>query len=71
MDIKGGKRWGAGGGGVLNWAIGIDMYTVMCINWMTNKDLLYKKINKIKLKNLKKKSFVSSASLGSFQTSSF
>ena len=51
MDIKGGKRWGAGGGGVLNWAIGIDMYTVMCINWMTNKDLLYKKINKIKLKN--------------------
>ena len=33
-------------GGVLNWAIGIDMYTLMCIKRMTNKNLLYKKINK-------------------------
>ena len=34
----------------MNWAIGIDMYTLMCIKLMTNKDLLYKKINKIKFK---------------------
>ena len=44
MDTKGGKRWG-GWGGVMNWAIGIDMCTLMCIKWMTNKNLLYKKIN--------------------------
>ena len=25
----------------MNWEIGIDMYTLMCIKWMTNKDLLY------------------------------
>ena len=43
MDTKGGKlRWG-GYGGVLNWAIGIDMYTLMCIKLMTNKNLKYKK----------------------------
>ena len=36
MDIKGGKpRWG-GDGGVLNWAIGIDIYTLMCIKLMTD-----------------------------------
>ena len=53
MDTKRGKpRWG-GGGGVMNWAIGIDMYTLMCIKLMTNKNLLYKKINKIqKLKKI-------------------
>ena len=52
MDTKGGKpRWG-GDGGVLNWAIGIDMYTLICIKLMTNKNLLYKKI---KLKIIKKK----------------
>ena len=46
MDTKGGKlRWG-GYGGVLNWAIGIDMYTLMCIKLMTNKNLQYKKTNK-------------------------
>ena len=45
MDTKGGKRRRGGDGGVMNWAIGIDMYTMMCIKWMTNKDLLYKKIN--------------------------
>ena len=50
MDTKGGKRWGGGGGGVMNWAIGIDLYTLMCIKLMTNKNLLYKKINKIKFK---------------------
>ena len=47
MDTKGGKQWGGGGGGVMNWEIGIDIYTLMCIKWMTNKNLLYKKINKI------------------------
>ena len=51
----GGGGGGGGGGGVMNWAIGIDMYTLICIKLMTNKNLLYKKINKIKLKNLKKR----------------
>ena len=46
MDTKGGKpRWG-GDGDVLNWAIGIDMYTLMCIKLMTNKNLQYKQKNK-------------------------
>ena len=40
---QGGKAAGVGGGGVMNWAIGIDMYTEMCIKLMTNKNLLYKK----------------------------
>ena len=36
MDTKGVKlQWG-GDGGVLNWAIGIDMYTLMCIKLMTD-----------------------------------
>ena len=48
MDTKGGKWRGGGGGGGMNWEIGIDMYTPMCMKWMTNKNLLYKKINKIK-----------------------
>ena len=47
---QGGKVAGWGGG-VMNWVIGIDMYTLMCIKLMTNKNLLFKKINKIKLKN--------------------
>ena len=34
---------GGGGGGVMNWEIGIDMYTLMRIKWLTNKNLLYKK----------------------------
>ena len=46
MDTKGGKlRWG-GDGGMLNRAIGIDMYTLMCMKLMTNKNLQYKKTNK-------------------------
>ena len=46
MNTKGGKpQWG-GDGGALNWAIGIDMYTLMCIKLMTNKNLQYKKTNK-------------------------
>ena len=60
MDTKGGKRWGGGGGGGMNWAIGIDMYTLMCIKWMTNKNLLYKK----KIPTLsKKKSQINSLTL--------
>ena len=31
-----------------NWIV---IYTLMCIKLMTNKNLLYKKINKIKFKN--------------------
>ena len=42
MDIKRGKPWVGGDGGVMNWAIGIDMYILMCIKLMTNKNLLYK-----------------------------
>ena len=30
LDTKGGKWWGAGGG-VMNWEIGIDIYTLICI----------------------------------------
>ena len=45
------KVGGGAGGGVMNWGIGIDIYTLICIKWITNKNLLYKKINKI----LKKK----------------
>ena len=37
----GGGGGGGGGGGVMNWEIGIDMYTLMCIKWITNKNLLY------------------------------
>ena len=43
IDTKGGKLWWGGDGGELNCAIGIDMYTLMCIKLMTNKNLLYKK----------------------------
>ena len=31
--------------GGMNWEIGIDIYTLICIKWITNKNLLYKKIN--------------------------
>ena len=48
MDTKGGE-WRRGRG-VMNWEIGIDIYTLICIKWITNKNLLYKKINKIKFK---------------------
>ena len=54
MDTKGGK-WGGGGGGVMNWEIGIGMYILICIKWITNRNLLYKKINKIKFKKNKNK----------------
>ena len=42
MDTKG-KSGGGGGGGVMNWEIGIDIYTVICIRWIINKNLLCKK----------------------------
>ena len=45
-----GESGGGRGGGGMNWEIGIDMYTLMCIKWMTNKNLLYKKINQKKKK---------------------
>ena len=65
MDTKGGKWWGDGHGGVMNWAIGIDMYTLMCIKLMTNENLLYKKIkensektnNETEINNLPDKEF--------------
>ena len=56
MDTKRGKQWGGGQRGVMNWVIGIDMYTLMCIKLMSNKNVLCKKINKIqKFKKKKKK----------------
>ena len=36
-----------GGGGVINWEIGIDIYTLICIKLITIKNLLYKKISTI------------------------
>ena len=42
MDTNGGKRRGVGDGGVMNFAIEIDMYTLMCVK-LINKNLLYKK----------------------------
>ena len=39
MDTKGGKpQWG-GDGAVLNWAIGIDMFTLMCVGLMIDGSL--------------------------------
>ena len=64
MDTKAGKPQGGRDGGVMNWAIGIDMYTLMCIKFMTNKNLLYKKVNKIKFKNSKKNTTNTKLSLG-------
>ena len=51
---QGGKAAVGGGDGVMNWEIGIDMCTLMCIKSMTNKTCcMYKKIKKIKSKKLK------------------
>ena len=33
--------WGEGRWWWDEWEIGIDMYTLICIKWTTNKDLLY------------------------------
>ena len=57
MDTKGGKWWWGGGGGT-NWEIGIDMYTLICIKWITNKNLLYKKINKIELRDFRNNKYL-------------
>ena len=40
---------------MLNWAIEIDMYTLMCIKLMPNKNLQYKKTNKTKQNKTKNK----------------
>ena len=40
---QGEKVAGVVGGGGMNWEIGIDIYTLICIKWITNKNLLYKK----------------------------
>ena len=42
---QGAKAVEGGGGSVMNWEIGIDIYTLVCIKWITNKNLLYKNIN--------------------------
>ena len=34
---QGGTAVGGGGGGVLNWEIGIDMYTLICIKQITSE----------------------------------
>ena len=39
---------------VMNWEIGIDMYTLICVKWITNKNQLYKKITKIEFKKKKR-----------------
>ena len=41
MDTKG--ESGGGGSGGVNWETGIDRYTLTCMKWTTNKNLLYKK----------------------------
>ena len=48
-DTKRGKQVGGGGDGGMNWEIGIDIYTLICIKQITNENLLYKK-NKFKMK---------------------
>ena len=50
---QGGKA-GVGGGGGMKWEIGIDIYTLIYIKWVTNKNMLYKKISKIKFKKKEK-----------------
>ena len=48
---QGGKVAGGWGGGGMNWEIGIDMYTLICIKQVTNKNLLYKEIKLEKKRN--------------------
>ena len=33
------------GGGAIDWEFGTDMYTLLCLKWITNKDLLYSRGN--------------------------
>ena len=42
MDTKGESGQG-GGGDIMNWEIVIDMYTLICIKWITNKTCCVKK----------------------------
>ena len=64
MDTKRGKPWVGGDGGVMNWVIGIDMYTLMCRKLMTSKKLLYKKIKlNSKIKKIKLKDYIDSSNL--------
>ena len=52
VEIKNLPYGGPGGGvgwGGMNWEIGIDMYTLMCIKLMTNKKKKEKKSTFIKL----------------------
>ena len=44
-----------GRGGGMNWEVGIDIDTLICIKQITNKNLLYKKIDTKKQNCLKKK----------------
>ena len=53
-NVRTPRRESGRGGIGMNWEIGIDMYTLICIKWITNKNLLYKKINKIKFKKQKR-----------------
>ena len=39
-----GESGGGSGGGGMNWEIVIDIYTLICIKQITNKNLLYKKL---------------------------
>ena len=43
---------GVCGGAVMNWEIGTDMYTLICIKWITN-NLLHKKIKFLKIRKIK------------------
>ena len=38
-----GESGGEGSGGVMNWEIEIDIYTLICIKWISNRNLLCKK----------------------------
>ena len=31
--------WGPGSGGGIGWEFGIDMYTLVYLKWITNKDI--------------------------------
>ena len=44
-SAKSAKKWIStqGFSGGMNWEIGIDIYTLICIKWVTSKNLLYKK----------------------------
>ena len=38
---QGGKAMGGGGGGVMNWEIGIDILTLPCVKQIASGNLLY------------------------------